>query len=161
MTKLRVYVETSVWSFVYAEDSPDFRVNTLEFFERCRQGRIEAVISGVVLRELQDSDEPLRTRFQELVSDVQPTILPPSEDVARLAESFLEHNAVPPSKPEDAAHVAAAFAAQLDVLVSWNFKHIASVRRADRFNAVAKLLGFTKPLHIVTPSEVLDDDETR
>jgi hypothetical protein len=47
----------------------------------------------------------------------------------------------------------------LDVLVSWNFRHISNVRRADRFNALAVLDGFLKPLRIVSPAEVLYDDQ--
>jgi hypothetical protein len=54
--------------------------------------------------------------------------------------------------------VAIAFGEELDVLVSWNFRHIASVRRAERFNAVAVMSGYYRPLKIVSPAEVLYDD---
>jgi len=56
--------------------------------------------------------------------------------------------------------VAAAFDEGLDVLVSWNFRHIANVRRAEKFNAVAILQGYHHAMRIVSPAEVMyaEDD---
>jgi len=71
----------------------------------------------------------------------------------------VKHGAVPPAKPDDARHVAYAFVAGMDVLVSWNFRHIASVRRAAKFNEIARKLGFVKPLSIVSPPQVIYVDE--
>lgn len=45
------------------------------------------------------------------------------------------------------------------VLELWNFRHLANVRRAERFNAVAILAGYHRPLRIVSPAEVLYDEE--
>lgn len=52
---------------------------------------------------------------------------------------------------------AVAFAEEMNVLVSWNFRHIVCVRRAERFNAVTLLSGYFRPLRIVTPAQVLYD----
>lgn len=49
MSAMRVYVETTAWSFAFADDSPDYTSATLAFFERCRSGSVALVISGVVL----------------------------------------------------------------------------------------------------------------
>lgn len=157
---MQIYIETSVWSFAFADDSPDYTAETLAFFDRCRQGLLTPVISTVVLEELDRADDPLRTQLRGLVDDISPTVLRLSADARSLADAFLRHGAVPPSKPEDARHVAVAFVAGLDVLVSWNFRHIANVRRADRFNAIALLEGFHKPLHIVSPAETPYDDQS-
>jgi hypothetical protein len=155
---MRVYVETTVWSFAFADDSPDLRAITLSFFERCRVGMLEPMISALVIEELAAADEPLRSDLLRLVREIAPALLPVDDECRRLADAFVRLGAVPPSKPQDAAHVAAAFASGVDVLVSWNFKHIANVRRADRFNGAAAMLGLSKPLRIVTPTELLDED---
>ena len=62
---------------------------------------------------------------------------------------------MPAKKPEDAGHVAVAFVAELDVLVSWNFRHIVNFRRSERFGAVAVLEGYYRPLRIVTPGSLV------
>ena len=154
---LRVYVETTVWSFAFADDSPDFRAATLAFLDRCRRGELEAWVSSSVLIELGNAEEPLASKLKGLIGDVSARLLPEMEAVTALAESFVALRAVPPSKPIDARHVAAAYVGGLDVLVSWNFKHIASLRRIERFAAIAALSGYHAPLRIITPLEALSD----
>lgn len=159
MPKLKVYIETSVWSFAFADDAPNYRADTMAFVQRCLEGTLDTFISEVVLAEIERADEPLRTRLLELIGTVRPAFLESSEEATKLAEAFVREGAVPRSKPEDARHVAIAFAEELDVLASWNFRHIANVRRADRFNAIAVLLGYHHPLRLVSPAEVLCDEE--
>jgi hypothetical protein len=154
---VRVYVETTVWSFAFAEDVPDYAADTRKFFDRCRSRAVVPIASALVLTELRRADPPTRDQLLALVREIGPEIVQGSDAASRLAAAFLRHGAVPPSKPDDAMHVAIAFGADVDVLVSWNFKHIASVRRAERFNAIALLEGFGKPLRIVSPLELLDD----
>lgn len=105
------------------------------------------------------ADSPLRENLVGLIAEIGPETIPAPEAIDDLQASFLKLGVVPPSTPEDAAHVAAAFVADCSVLVSWNFKHITNVRRADRFNAAASLLGYRAALRIVTPAEVLYADE--
>ena len=158
--RLRIYVETSVWSFALADDAPDYRADTEEFLARCRRRVFDPFISPLVPEEISRAEPPLRTDLEKLVSDVRPTLFPLSDRALALADAFLAASVVPPSKPDDAGHVAAAFDRRLDILVSWNFRHIANVRRAERFNAVAVLQGYHHQLRIVSPSEVLyaEDD---
>jgi len=155
MHVLRVYVETSVWSFALAEDVPDYRAETLAFLDQCRGGAIEPFVSTLVLDEIQRSEEPLRTRLTALVQQVRPVLLEFSSSAARLAQAFVHEGVVPAKKPEDAGHVAVAFVAELDVLVSWNFRHIVNFRRSERFGAVAVLEGYYRPLRIVTPGSLV------
>ncbi len=153
MKKIRVYVETSVWSFVFADDVPEYRADTIAFMDLCRRRVFEPYVSGVVLDEIQFAQLPLRDRLEELVRDVRPVVLP------WLPEAFVREKAVPPSKPQDARHVAIAMAHGLDVLVSWNFRHIVNLRREERFNAVGLLRGYHHQLRIVSPKELIYYDE--
>ncbi len=159
MPKLRVYVETSVWSVAFADDAPNYQADTLAFFDRCRGGILDTYVSDIVLAEIARADEPLRTRLTGLVREVRPTLIGFSPPAGELADRFVREGVVPRSKPEDARHVASAFVEELDVLVSWNFRHIVNLRRSERFNAVAVLAGYLHPLRIVSPTEVLYDEE--
>lgn len=60
---LEVYVETSVWSYVLADDKPQWRDLTLKFFDTCRERRIEPVISPTVIVEINRSDADTRERL--------------------------------------------------------------------------------------------------
>ena len=93
--------------------------------------------------------------IEALVREIRPAVLPVTPRALALAAAFVSTGAAPPSKPEDARHVAVAFAEAVPALVSWNFKHITNLRRADRFNAIAVIEGFAHTLRIASPSEVL------
>jgi predicted nucleic acid-binding protein len=160
MQKFNVYIETSVWSFAFAEDVPDYQADTLEFFKLCRERTFEPYVSTAVLNEIQFADAPLRKRFEELIRSVKPILLPWLPEVDILSEAFVREKVVPPSKPEDARHVAIAMVHSLDVLASWNFRHIVNIRREERFNAVALLEGYHHRLRIVSPKELIYYDET-
>lgn len=153
--KLTIYVETSVWSFAFAEDAPDYRADTEKFLIRCRQRVFDPFISPLVLEEVSRAEPVLRRELENLITDIRPTLFALSDRALALADAFLAAGVVPPSKPDDAGHVAAAIDRKLDVLVSWNFRHIANVRRAERFNAVAVLQGYHHELRIVSPAEVI------
>lgn len=65
---------------------------------------------------------------------------------------------VPAKFADDAAHVAVATCEGIGVIVSWNFKHLASLHRNERFNAVNLLHGHPA-VRTVTPSVLLNPDE--
>ena len=155
MQKFHIYIETSVWSFVFAEDVPGYRADTLTFFDLCKKRVFESYISRAVLSEIQRADAPLRKRLEKLVRDVKPVLLTTLPEANSLLEAFLSENVVPASKAEDGRHVAIAMVHGLDVLVSWNFRHIVNIRREERFNAVAALEGYHHRLRIVSPKELI------
>ena len=125
----------------------------------CTKRLFEPYISSVVLTEIQFAQPPLRRRLQELIQGVKPVLLPWLSEADDLSEAFVREGAVPPSKPQDARHVAIAVAHGLDVLVSWNFRHIVNLRREERFNAIALLGGYHHQLRIVSPKELIYYDE--
>ena len=50
-------------------------------------------------------------------------------------------------------HIAIATVAEVDVLVSWNFRHIVRLDKIRLFNGINLQLGY-KPLTIYSPREV-------
>ena len=50
-------------------------------------------------------------------------------------------------------HIALATINKVDILVSWNFKHIVNIGRIRGYNSVNLKLGFTT-LEIRTPKEI-------
>ena len=52
-----------------------------------------------------------------------------------LARAYLEAGALGGEQQADATHIAVATCARVDVLVSWNFKHIVNLQRIHGFDA--------------------------
>lgn len=161
MRKLRIYLDTSVINFLFAEDAPDFRRVTVEFFERYAS-RFELFGSEVLVRELgADPDEQRRDLHFKVLKDYFVGILPVDSDdeVALLADAYLLDGVVPERKREDALHVAYATVFRLDAVLSWNFKHLANIRREARFLAVNQAEGYMHSPRIVSPMELEDEYE--
>ena len=57
-------------------------------------------------------------------------------EATELAAAYIRDGAIPATMRVDAQHIAIASVARVDVLVSWNFKHIVSLRRIRGYNFV-------------------------
>jgi predicted nucleic acid-binding protein len=74
-------------------------------------------------------------------------------EALQLATVYEMHGALPPALRNDMLHIALARVAEVDVVVSWNFKHIGRLDKIRMFNAVNVELGY-KLLQIYSPREV-------
>ena len=153
---LRGYVETSVWGMVHPMQSAALREATCDFLAECRRGVFQTHISDVVISEIQQASGGVQEEVLRWIAQLEPVIVEASPDVDALAERFIAHGILSPNRRADARHVACAVVHGLDLLVSWNYRHIANVRRAEQFHAVALLAGWPSTLSIHTPLEVLD-----
>lgn len=159
--KLRVYLDTSVINFLFAEDAPDFRRVTEDFFNVYAK-QCELYGSDVLIRELdRDPDSIRKQRHMNVLRDHNVLLLPRNRDdeVVRLADLYLQQRIVPVNKRDDALHVAYATVFEVDVLLSWNFKHLANIRREARFASTNQSQGYWRTPRIVSPLEVEDDIE--
>lgn len=77
-----------------------------------------------------------------------------ADELARLylAEGILEAN-----MPADALHIAMATVANVDALVSWNFRHVVNLPRIHAYHGVNSTLGYPT-IEIRSPLEVLADE---
>jgi len=89
------------------------------------------------------------------INKLAPVALEPSEASEDLAEAYLREGVVPEKKHDDARHVAIATVAGLEIVVSWNHRHMANERKTTLFNAVNRLAGYEQLLVIHTPFEVM------
>ena len=76
-----------------------------------------------------------------------------SVEASALAAKYQEHRMLPETYTADALHIALATVAEVDLLVSWNFKHIVRFDKIRLFNAVNREAGY-KEIEICFPREV-------
>lgn len=162
MDKLRIYLDTSVINFFFAADAPDFRAATISFFEQ-HSRLFELCISDVVLLEIQRDPDPIhREALYRVLDDYNVVVLPPDrrDEIERLSAHYIDRGIIPRKKAEDAQHVAYATLFEADILLSWNFKHLANINREAKILAANREAGHVRPLRLVSPLEVLDEPES-
>lgn len=154
MRKLKLYLDTSVWNFFFADDAPEKMDITKIFFASIKENIYEIFISEVVLREINDAPEPKRKILLDLIDKYAPLELETTEEANELTEVYMERGIVPKGKRDDAFHVAIATASEMDAVITWNYQHLANLRKAELFNSINLEKGYTKRLEMVTPMEV-------
>ncbi len=161
MRRLSVYVETSVWSNALVEDAREVKVETEKFLDEARTGKFDLFISEVVIGEFARASDELHGRLRQLVAEFSPAFLELDDESSRLSLKYLKHGIVPVSKVDDARHVAVSVTNELDVLLSWNYRHLVNARRRGLFQHISIMNGYYKPLQIITPPELYQWDLTR
>lgn len=156
MRKKNLYLETSVWNFFYADYAPEKRDITKQFFETVKKGYYEIFISEVVIAEILKAPEEIRAKLFSLITEFAPQELTMTTEAEVLAQKYIAENVMPAKKEEDALHAAVSTVYEMDALISWNFKHLANLRRKDMINSINMREGFSKRLEIITPMEVSD-----
>ncbi|MFN4253967.1 MAG: type II toxin-antitoxin system VapC family toxin [Saprospiraceae bacterium] len=161
MASTKIYLDTSVINFLFADDSPEHQAETREFFDTyIRLGIYETFVSVFVVDELNQTKQgEKREKLLNVIADYELGLLEVTDpEIVRLAQAYLATGVMPPKKLYDALHVAAAVFHRIDYLVSWNYKHLANVNRESRVNAVNLSNGYIKPVRILTPLELMSDE---
>lgn len=151
--KPRIYVDTSVLGG--CEDS-EFREPSRQLLDAFLRGRAIMVLSDLTLRELARAPNSVRM-ILAAVSPENIVSLGVTAEADELAQAYLAERVVSPAMAVDALHIALATVARVDVLVSWNFRHIVNLRKIHAFNAVNLKRGYPL-LEIRSPLEVLTDE---
>jgi hypothetical protein len=154
MKRFYVYIDASVIGG--CEDS-EFAEATLALWQLFIQGVYIMVLSEHTLRELQGAPQSVRNRLLE-IPEAHQIILADTLEADALAGAYLSHGIVGPGSRSDALHVALATIGRVDVLVSWNFRHIVNLGRIRLFNAVNLEQGYGL-IEIRTPKEVLSGEK--
>jgi hypothetical protein len=110
------------------------------------------VLSTIVAAEIASAIETVQVQYEDFLA-LESEILEVTESAIALAEAYQSRQILAPKYYPDGLHIALATVAEVDVLVSWNFKHIVHFNKIRLFNAVNLEMGY-KPLQIYSPREV-------
>ena len=127
--KTSLYLETSVVGAYLDNGDPFRRDLTIRWWEH-ELSEYQAYSSVLVQRELERIAEPHRSGYLNLIKPLEQLDL--AEEVAILAEGYIERGIFHRKYIADAVHVALASFHKIDYLVTWNFGHIANVRKQAR-----------------------------
>jgi predicted nucleic acid-binding protein len=152
--KQKVYIDTSVIGGCFDKEFEEW---SNRLFDDFKTGKKIAVISDLTLDELIDAPERVKNNF-ETIPDETIEILTSEKESRELADKYIIEKAVSEKYYEDALHIAIATINRVNVLVSWNFKHIVNLYKIRLYNAVNLKNGYNV-LEIRTPREIVKIEE--
>ena len=149
--KQRIYIDTSVVGGYFDEE---FKEATIKLFERLDNHEIIFVVSDLLDLELINSPQKVKEHLLNYSADkFQRVEL--TEEAIKLADTYIEEKVVGKTSLEDCRHIAMATIHKVDVLASWNFKHIVNLNRIKGYNSVNLRLGYSM-IEIRSPKDLVN-----
>jgi hypothetical protein len=112
------------------------------------------VVSRTTFRELTGAPEKVRNVLAQL-SPSHIEVIEGSPEIDALRDAYLKAGVVGEASKTDAEHIATAPIANVDFVVSWNFKHIVHYEKIHGYHAVNLVHGY-RAIEIYSPQEVVN-----
>ena len=152
----RLYVDTSVFGALFDEEDPERIRLTRSTLRRIKEAPYEAFIGTPVLEEISIAPLRLRVALERQVKSLSPELVEEGAASLRLAQAYMDARFVPPPKRNDARHIAIATVADLDAIISWNFRDMVNIKKKNIVHAVNARFGY-RLIDIISPLEVPRD----
>lgn len=155
----KIYLETTLFNYYLLNDpsrQSDIEA-TKKLFDEIAKGQFEGFVSPETIREIGNSpDSQKKSRMIEIIKNEKLNILQPGDFIGfeELTEQYIKAGAIPPTKMADARHIAIATSSHMDILASWNQRHIVRYKTQSIIQSVNIERGLSQ-LSINTPSEII------
>lgn len=153
-----MYLDTNVPSFLTTtrqDPASVFRRELTQKFWRGHGAKYRLFVSELVLAELTADAWPGR---DEALAAVDALLrLPVTPEVRRATEAYIRARVMPDDARGDAAHYACASVHGMEIVLTWNIRHLANPGKTERLAALNRRLGLSTPV-VYTPEALLEED---
>ena len=156
MKRLKIYLDTSVVSHLFADDTPDKMDDTNRLWEDFKAGRYDIFISTITAEELQKCAEPKRSKMAERLGEIDFQVLEETDEINNLANEYLSNGVLTKKSVDDCLHIAYAVVMNCDIIVSWNFKHLVNYRTINKVKVV-NAVNHYKEISLISPTMLLEE----
>lgn len=154
----RVFIETTIPSYLAAWPARDLRQAARQQITHDwwlhRRHRFDLCTSQIVLNEAAAGDSEAATQRAVFLDGIP--LLDITVAVEHLADAILRSGLLPPKAARDAFHIAVAAVHEVNILLTWNCRHIANASILRELEDVVAAQGYRIPI-LCTPEELLDD----
>ncbi|MCH8012352.1 MAG: type II toxin-antitoxin system VapC family toxin [Candidatus Marinimicrobia bacterium] len=136
--KLRIYIDTSVIGGCYDDE---FNIWSNQLIQEFKIGLHSPVISEITQVEIIKAPNEVKSILLKLM-DYDCELISETEESIELAQKYIEAGILSENFEYDARHIAVATISNVDMLVSWNFRHIVHFDKIRQFNSVNMREGY-------------------
>ena len=148
--KLRIYIDTSVIGGCCDDEFQEWSNRLIKEF---KNGLYRLVISEITEAEISKAPQAVQDILFGLINHGC-EVISETEETIDLARKYLNAQILSKNFENDARHIAVTTVNNVDILVSWNFKHIVHFDKIRQFNSVNLIEGY-KSIEIYSPREVV------
>ena len=161
MEKLRVYLETSFFSYLTGRRTADRTIamrqaETVLWWQK-ELPDCNCFVSGYVTVECSGGNADQAAKRLSYVSGL-PELDGDDDRVVSLAKALIAAHALPEGEVTDALHIATAAVHGMDYLLTWNCRHMANPHTLPKTRQIVEGAGYRCPA-IITPSGFMELSE--
>ncbi|MCX6162988.1 MAG: PIN domain-containing protein [Ignavibacteriae bacterium] len=151
---MKLYIDTSVFGGYFDQE---FEIPTKKLFKEIFNFHHSLIISNITLRELEKSPENVKTLSVKVLK-LGVELIDIDNEVESLALNYIKEKIISEKYLLDAYHIAAGTINRVDVLVSWNFKHMVNLLKIKSYNSVNLKYGYGL-IDIRSPLELVNETD--
>src|ERR1035437_3583978 len=136
---MKLYIDTSVFGGYFEKE---FEFWSKKLIHSIIDGDYTAVVSDITLAELIGAPDYVRELADRVISE-NAEFIEAGTEAKELANHYVKEKIVTPKFQSDALHIALATIEKIDVVISWNFKHIVNLNRIRLYNSVNLKYGYS------------------
>ena len=159
--RLKVYLETSFVNYLTGRLTSNVKIASEQAYTRqwweTEREKCDVFVSGYTISESGDGGPEYVERRMAAIKGI-PVIAEDPEKVADLGSKLLNGHAVPEGEITDAMHIASAAIAGMDVLLTWNCKHLANPHTLPKTRAIVVAAGYACPA-VMTPKTFIENTQ--
>lgn len=152
---MRIYIESTIPSYVVARPARDLlqaaRQQVTKDWWDSQRAKHELFTSQIVLDEITDGETAMAQQRLAVMTEIK--LLDLTDEANALTKNILASGLLPAAADRDAAHIALATVHEMEILLSWNCRHIANAAIQDRLRRLVGKSGFALPV-LCTPNEL-------
>ena len=153
-----VYIESSVISYLTSRPSADpiksaWQAVTTQWWNT-KLGQVTACISPYVIEEVSAGDPEAARQRIDMIRPL--TVLDTNAEIEELADFLLLGGGLPPKARFDGLHIACAAFHNVNIVMTWNFKHIANPVQLPVMRGLCAARGYRLP-ELVSPLEMMEN----
>lgn len=158
--KKRVYIETTIVSYLTAKPSRDLilaaqQEMTREWWTERRRA-FDLRVSELVFEEARKGDPGAAARRLESLSGLP--VLAVTPESMTLAGHLVRPGLLPREGAVDGLHLALAAVHAMDVLLTWNCTHLANAVLLGGIGRMVRAMGYEMPI-VCTPAELMGRED--
>ena len=158
MRKFKLYLDTSVLSHLFANDTPEKMQDTNLLWQILARDDYDIFISPTVIEELEECKEPKHGQMYQKLKEINLQLLQKTNEVSQLAHEYINHGVLNEKSYDDCMHIAFAVVYNCDVIISWNFKHLVNFKTINKVKIVNAINQY-REISIITPTMLLEEGD--
>ena len=157
--KIRVYLDTSIISYLDQQDMPDRMKETQNMWEILKTEKFQVIISDLVLREIEECNEEKRKILFAYLKEIDYEEYQVNKEAVEIAKLIIDEGILRPKSKDDATHIAVAILANANMILSWNFKHLVNYNTINGVRQICFKKHLNRIIDICSPYVLLENED--